>query len=357
MNELDLNLRLKQEMESLAPNRLEELLASLDAQTPVQPNIEPMPKPRRLPRLIAAAAAVVLLASGLFYGVKDTQRSVVTLDAGASVTMTVNGFQRVKRATLRGLETDSALKGMRLDDAAEEIARCLVEENCLGSESNGVLVTVKDAGDGMAAKIGAAVAEGISRAAENDDFRPAVLLCRRTGDTSDLIVLSQAAADRCGGIDLLDVGDVSLEDLLRAIGSHNPVQAGGARQSWRWLSAQDAEEIAAALIGPDADPTGFITRLTVYDDAPAYSVAFPSDSGEWTEYRVSAANGEIMNDVPPLVPSDHGVLTAPAAPEVPAETEEPVSEATPESMPEPTQSVGDSFREFRDFIDYLDDLF
>ena len=47
MTEFELNLRLKQEMESLAPNRLEELLAACGEQTPVQPNIEPIrSKPR-----------------------------------------------------------------------------------------------------------------------------------------------------------------------------------------------------------------------------------------------------------------------------------------------------------------------
>ena len=69
---------------------------------------------RRLPRLIAAAAAVVILASGVFYGVKDHQRSIVTVDAGAELAMTVNGFNRVKSVTVEGLETDAdALRGMR----------------------------------------------------------------------------------------------------------------------------------------------------------------------------------------------------------------------------------------------------
>ena len=108
MTEFELNLRLKQEMESLAPNRLEELLAACGEQTPVQPNIVPMPrKTRRLPRLVAAAAAAVLVLSGSFFGVKAAQRSVVTVDAGAEISMTVNGFNRVRSVTVEGLEADA----------------------------------------------------------------------------------------------------------------------------------------------------------------------------------------------------------------------------------------------------------
>ena len=117
MTEFELNLRLKQEMETLAPNRLEELLAACGEQNPVQPNIVPMPrKTRRLPRLVAAAAAAVLVLSGSFFGVKAAQRSVVTVDAGAEISMTVNGFNRVRSVTVEGVEVDpAAYRGLKVD--------------------------------------------------------------------------------------------------------------------------------------------------------------------------------------------------------------------------------------------------
>ena len=67
MTEFELNLRLRQEMESLAPNRLEDLLASCGEQTPVQPNIEPMPKKtHRITRFAAAAAAAPVSTAASF---------------------------------------------------------------------------------------------------------------------------------------------------------------------------------------------------------------------------------------------------------------------------------------------------
>ena len=152
MNEFELNLRLKQEMESMAPNRLEELLAAC-GDAPVKPNIEPIASHRRFraSRFAAAAAAVVLLFAGSFFGLKGAQRSVVTMEVNPSISFTVSGFDRVRGVSLNNADAEAlfdadALKGMSLEDAVESVSCVLLNQNILRADANGVLVSVSDVG-------------------------------------------------------------------------------------------------------------------------------------------------------------------------------------------------------------------
>ena len=297
MTEFELNLRLKQEMESLAPNRLEELLAACGEQNPVQPNIEPIrPRPHRLTRLVAAAAAVVLVLSGSFFGVKVAQRSVVTVDAGTELAMTVNGFNRVRSVTVEGVETDAeAYKGLKVDDAAEAFAIKMLGQHPEGSVSNGVLVSVSRANARRTAALGEAVSEGLRRAAAFVQIEPAILLQHVEGE-SGLSALTKAVAERSAGIDLGTAENLSVQDLLYAVESQSlqwdDASLSGTLINWRCANGSDAEQIAASYVG--AAPDQFLTMLSVYSDQLAYSVRF-SDGNQWNNYWVSAATGEILN--------------------------------------------------------------
>ena len=347
MTEFELNLRLMQEMESLAPNRLEELLEACGEQNPVQPNIVPMPrKTRRLPRLIAAAAAVVLVLSGSFLGAKAAQRSVVTVDAGMELAMTVNGFNRVRGITIDGVEAEAnAYQGMRVDDAAEAFAIKMLQQHPEGSISNGVLVSVSHANDRRTAALGEAVSEGLRRAAAFVQIEPAILLQHVEGE-SGLSALTKAVAERSEGIDLVAAENLSVQDLLYAVESQSlqwdDASLTGSLINWRCADGSDAEQIAADYAGAAADQ--FITMLSVYSDQLAYSVRF-SDGSEWKNYWVSAATGEILNPdswrPAPSVEAGQGWT-----PQI----------AQSFDLPDPTDFINDR-RKVRDFVDYLDALF
>ena len=347
MTEFELNLRLKQEMESLAPNRLEELLAACGEQNPVQPNIVSIPrKTRRLPRLIAAAAAVVLVLSGSFLGVKAAQRSVVTVDAGAELAMTVNGFNRVRSVTVEGIDTDAdAYKGMKLDDAAEAFGMQLLERRGDGNIANGVLVSVSDAGARRTAALGEAVSEGLRRAAAYAQFEPAVLLQRVAGE-SGVAALTRAVADQSAGIDLGAAENLSLQDLLYAVESQSlqwdDASLSGTLLNWRCANGSDAEQIAASYVG--AAPDQFLTTLSVYADQLAYSVRFAAGN-RWNSYWVSAATGEILNpDSWRAAPSGEA-----------AQTWTPQTGQSYE-LPDPMDFIQNR-RQMHDFFDFIDDLF
>lgn len=343
MNDSELNLRLKQELESLAPNRLEDLLAVCGEQAPVQPNRKSALKARSmLPRLIAAAAALVLLSSGLFYGLKDARRTVVTVDAGASVYMTVNGFDRVKRVSVYGLDADTgALRGMSLGEASEAVARDLLDAEKLSEAANGVLVTVRDADGRRADALGRSVAEGLARASETAHLEPAILLQHVKEKISGVAALAQSVAERSAGIDLAAAEALSVQELLYAVHSQAlPLENAtfiGAPLNWSCGSAQDAEQIAADYAGIASD-TGFTTLLSVYEDSLAYAVRFESD-GQWLQYWVSAAAGELLNPAP----------TAPAA-------AVPNPSASAQGTPSGQGNIFDSYTNIQELINSIDDL-
>ena len=345
MTDFELNLRLRQEMESLAPNRLEELLAACGEQTPVQPNITPMPrKTRRLPRLVAAAAAAVLVFSGSLFGVKAAQRSVVTVDAGPEISMTVNGFDRVRSVTVEGLETDAeALKGMKVDDAVEAFTMQLLERDVLGSFANGVLVTVSDAGSRRTAALGEAVSEGLSRAAASEQFAPAVLLQRLTEEGDGVAALAKAVSDLSRDIDLGTAESLSVQELLYVVDSQSlrweGAELSGTLLTWRCANGVDAEQIASAYVGTQADQ--YLTELGVYADQLAYSVRF-ADGNNWNSYWVSAATGETLNpDTWRPAPVEQTPVQQPVTPSVP--------------VPDPSDYIP-NHHNIHDFFDFIDDL-
>ena len=345
MTEFELNLRLKQEMESLAPNRLEELLAACGEQNPVQPNIEPIRhRPHRLTRLVAAAVAVVLVLSGSFLGVKAAQRSVVTVDAGSELAMTVNGFNRVRSVTVEGAEIDAdAYKGLKVDDAAEAFAIEMLGQHSEGSVSNGVLVSVSRANARRTAALGEAVSEGLRRAASYVQVEPAILLQHVEGE-SGLSALTKAVAERSAGIDLGTAENLSVQDLLYAVESQSlqwdDASLSGSLINWRCANGSDAEQIAASYVG--AAPDQFLTMLSVYSDQLAYSVRL-SDGNQWKNYWVSAATGEILNP--------EAWLPAPPVGSDPSQTPTVPSY----QLPDPMDYINDR-RKIHDFFDFLDDL-
>ena len=347
MTEFELNLRLRQEMESLAPNRLEDLLAACGEQNPVQPNIEPIrSKPRRLPRLIAAAAAVVLVLSGSFLGVKAAQRSVVTVDAGTELAMTVNGFNRVRSVTVEGVETDAdALKGLKVDDAAEAFAIQMLEQHTEGSVSNGVLVSVSHASARRSAALGEAVSEGLRRAAAFVQIEPAILLQHVEGE-SGLSALTKAVAEQSTGIDLGTAENLSVQDLIYAVESQSlrwdDASLSGTLINWRCADGSDAEQIAASYVG--AAPDQFLTTLSVYADQLAYSVRF-ADGNHWNSYWVSAATGEILNP--------DTWRSAPSADAAQTWTPQTSQSYT---LPDPMDIIQNR-RQIHDFVNFIDWLF
>lgn len=300
MNEFEWNLRLKQEMETLAPNRLEALLAACD-QLPQQttPASEPRAVRRRQwPRLVAAAAAVLILAGGSFLGVRDLQCSEITVDAGVEFSMTVNGFDRVKSVALspgaRGVINAGEMTGQSLDDAITLAAEELVTSDRFTGEANGVLVSVRKAGKHRADVLSEHVSEKLVSAAAAANFEPAVLCQKVTGTQSGLDALRSAVTEHSAGFSAEQVSRLNLQELLYAVKSQGlsweDSSLTGALANWSLENASEAESLVLKYIGLDSTESVSSSVLSVFSDELAYRV-----TGSNWEYWVSAATGEILD--------------------------------------------------------------
>lgn len=361
MNEFELNLRLKQELESMAPNRLEDLLSACAERVPEQSNIVSVsPRRRVMPRLIAAAAALVLL-SGTFFGVKGAQRNVITMNVNPGVVFTVNGFDRVKAVSLNDdaaaiLDAED-LEGQKLEKAVAAAAREFSAAEYLTGSSNGVLITVSDAGARRAEKLGA---RALGAVAEGTAFEPAVLVQHLESDDG-ISALRGLVASRTAGITPQMAETLDVQDLLYVVSSQSidlpDADLSGTLSGWVCRNDQDAIAIALDHAGAAAGQS-MISTLSVYDDQLAYQILFSVD-GNWKEYWISAKTGEIL-----AAPQENGGETVPAHPGVnPAHTPstpiqpggpgvEPVPPVTPPVEPDGS----DPFDSFRDFFEFIDDL-
>lgn len=365
MNEFELNLRLKQELESLAPNRLEELLSACGEREPVQSNIVSVSsRRRRMPRLIAAAAALVLL-SGTFFGVKSAQRDVITMNVNPGVVFTVNGFDRVKAVSLNddaaAILNAKDLEGMKLEKAVAAAAREFSVAEYLTDSSNGVLITVSDAGDRRAEKLGA---KALGAVAEGTAFEPAVLVQHLESDDG-VSALRSLVVSRASGITPQMAGTLGVQDLLYVVSSQSidlpDADLSGTLNGWVCKNGDDAAAIALNHAGTAAGQS-VIATLSVYNDQLAYQVLFMVD-GNWLEYWISAKTGEILaapqgsaGSAGETLPTHPGLNPA-HTPNTPNEPGGPGIEPVPPVTPpvEPDDS-SDPFDSFRDFIEFIDDL-
>lgn len=361
MNEFELNLRLKQEMESMAPNRLEALLAACK-DAPVKPNIESIAthRKRRAPRFAAVAAAFVLLFVGSFCGLKEAQRSVVTMEVNPSVSFTVNGFDRVRSVSLNNPDAEAlfdadTLRGKSLDNAVESVSGILMERNILRADANGVLVSVSDAGARRAAAIGNELLDGLNDAAEEFGFEPSVTLLSTRDAQPGSDVLRSVVISRVAGLPAEKAEVLGVQELLYVVQSQNlPVgqlKQFGELQGWVCESGRDAERIAAADAGVSEAANDFITLLGMFEDQLAYQVSFPADGG-WLTYWISAATGEILSR--PAAPASEAPAIVPAQSGTGSYSQGQGNAPAPD--PAPSQKPSAPFDSFRDFFDFIDDL-
>ena len=300
---------------------------------------------------------MVILVSGVFWGVKDMQHSTVTVENGASVTMTVNGFNRVQsirlNAAAAALLDDDELRGLSVDDAARLMGARVIEADSLSERANGVLVAVREARDARASALGQAVTEGLAAAAQGADFAPAVMVLQLEGEETPLQALRSAVAARTDGLTPESAAALSLQELLYVVDSQSLTWEDGAFsgdvESWVCDTGQDAERIAADYAGAGAE-AAFHSRLSIYEDQLAYEVQLQS-GGRQSTHWVSAATGEILNPViaAPVVSPGQTTPSEPA-PETPAEPA-PAEEPTPVCPLDPFRC---NFQGVRDFFDWID---
>ena len=351
MNESQLNKRLREEVEQLAPNRLEELMAACEQ--PPAPRKDGrvihfgQQRKKRKPRFLAIAAMLmVIIGLSAFFGAKGLDRSVLIFDINPSISITVNGFDRVCEAhannddALRLVHVED-MKGKTLSGAVTELTEKLIRAGYLTSTDNGILVSVQEKNDRRADALKSTVLTTLARTAGTAAIRPAVLY-QRIGD--DQVSLGNASPGKAalvktlaGASDRMDENelcDLSVQDLLYVM---NTVSAKPDSSEMRGVLNQDHYQnseavaaLAAQICPADVSADAVATVLECYDQELAYVANVETDGAKYA-YTVSAISGEVLETV--VTPTE-----TPAEPVSPAVTPDPVP-VTPDptpAEPEPT---------------------
>jgi len=396
MNESQLNKRLREEVEQLAPNRLEELLAACDA--PPAPRKDgrvisfgQKPKRSHWQRFVAIAAMLILIIGiGAFAGVKGMSRTILTFDVNPSVSVMVNGFNRVCRVQTNNADAafllaDEDLMGKPLSEAVETLTEEFIEAGYVTDASNGILVTVQDASDSRAKKLQEMVLSSVETAAENSSLHLAVLYQKIDDDQSTIGTLSagksalvQTLAKSSKDLDEDELKNLSIQDLLYVMDilSAKPASAQltGVVSRANYQNSDVIAALAAQACPADVSMDSVTTVLDCFDRGLAYVANVVTDNAEYA-YTVSATSGQILEAVvtpttSPEETSEPTPATTPTTPDptVPADPA-PVPSGEPEQTPaaEPTPtpaeeidnplSPEDFYGKIKDFADALDRIF
>ena len=375
--EIKLNQALRQEISSITPNRVDDLLARLGEQPAPQaaPVAEAAASKRKTYRprwqlLAAAVLALILLGSGIFYGVRSSRRSVIILDADAPVAFVVDGFNRVRSVRLENASaassiTSDSLVGKPLEKAVADATEQLIAADLLSEEENAVLISVQESEQKRAESLTEIAIRSLRASATEHAITPVVILQTIGEDAPSIQGASlgkTAFVDRLmGGIEdqkTADLVHAALEDLLYYSGENaiTPAQVTtqGTLNESIFRTAENAEEIARADSGYDASEAS-VSTLLGWERSDLVYFATVDAGSRIGYYCISARTGEILSVVweelgtPPADEPEHTIAPVPPA-IVPTPTT-PVP-TLPPTRPPVTWDVDD----FNGIIDFWDDI-
>ena len=332
-----LNIALRQEISAMTPNRVDDLLARLgEQQQPADEMPTPARKPRRIRRQIAAAVlALVLLGGGIFYGTKRAQRSVVIIDADASVAFTVDGFDRVRSVRLEDARAVSVLNaepcvGKKLDAAVQNVTEQLIEGNVLSAAENAVLLSVQEDGAKRAQALEKRANDAIGETASGHAITPVVVMQTIPENAASINGASlgkTAFVDKLiGGIDGKETAELvraSIQDLLYFSDQKgiepDRLTTFGTLNEEIYRTSEEAVEIACADAGLDKSAID-VSALLGWEETDLVYLATLNAGSRIGYYCISARTGEILDvlwEELGAQPGDEPIVTPADLPAIP----------------------------------------
>lgn len=319
IREQELEQRLRTAMDHAAPDALDRILASCEAQKGIVIPMEQARKPRRrrwASLAVAAALAVVCCVFGLTsWRGANAVASVVSLDVNPSIQLQVSKNEKVlsaealnedARVILDGMD----LKGTQLKVAVNAIVGSLLQNGYLDRLSSAILISVEDDDAQRAARLESDLTAEVGTALENASAGAAILSQILSMDTglesqaqSSSISVGKAAMIRDiqalnSQLDFGALSALSVEELkqLRETGAPDmPIGTSAAA-----AAAMKYAGVSSSAVTYDVDPE--------LDEYPAhYEVELYTASGEF-DYDVDAWTGEILKG-PANVSSITGTTT------------------------------------------------
>ena len=319
IREQELEQRLRTALDHAAPDALDRILASCEAQKGIVIPMEQARKPRRrrwASLAVAAALAVVCCVFGLtsWHGA-NAVASVVSLDVNPSIQLQVSKNENVlsaealnedARVILDGMD----LKGTQLKVAVNAIVGSLLQNGYLDRLSSAILISVEDDDAQRAARLESDLTAEVGTALENASAGAAILSQILSMDTglqaqaqSSSISVGKAAMIRDiqalnSQLDFDALSALSVEELkqLRETGAPDmPIGTAAAA-----AAAMQYAGVSSSAVTYDVDPE--------LDEYPAYyEVELYTASGEF-DYNVDAWTGQVLKG-PANVSSITGTTT------------------------------------------------
>lgn len=296
MRKENIEHRLRQELSDIAPNKLDEVLAAVDALPENGGTVidfTQTAKKRRSPlkAVLSAAAALLLIvgAAGLYANL-SADRYIVAVDVNPAVELRVNGFDRISAVTLKNndaktLISEDDLKGKTVSDAVDTLTEKLCGDGYLNENSNGVLVSVHGGDDALCSKI----VGSVGKATERAGFNYAVLYQSLDDDADGKAELIAKLDGRFDDLSTEELNKLSVQELIFLAESLDslPDKTELYGKLNGYLSAEDAKHDAGV---DSASATQSIIR---YAEQLAYEIVY-TENGTTHKYVVSASTGEVL---------------------------------------------------------------
>lgn len=296
MRKENIEQRLRHEFSDIAPNRLDEVLAAVDALPENGGTVidfTQTAKKRRSPlKAVLSAAATLLLivgAAGLYANL-SADRYIVAVDVNPAVELRVNGFDRISAVTLKNddaktLISEDDLKGKTVSDAVDTLTEKLCGDGYLNENSNGVLVSVHGGDDALCSKI----VGSVGKATERAGFNYAVLYQSLDDDADGKAELIAKLDGRFDDLSIEELSKLSVQELIFLAESLDslPDKTELYGKLNGYLSAEDAKHDAGV---DSASATQSIIR---YAEQLAYEIVY-TENGTTHKYVVSASTGKVL---------------------------------------------------------------
>lgn len=342
MRNRDFEAKIKAAFEHTAPDRSEQLRGLLSqcgrgAELMNTKNEPVKTQKRRIPlwaRWTAAAAAVLVLGTGVFFGARYYSQNLVVdsqilLDVNPSIELKLNANDKVMELNAKNDDAveildDMDLKGTDLNVAVNALLGSLVKHGYIGEVSNSILVTVESEDAEHGHQLQAQLAEEIDRILSAQSIDGAVLSQSLSEDTdAELktladqygismgkaalvqLLLSNNPTYRAEDLSKLTINELNL--LLasqKAALSDSGINSVGAASDKAYIGEEKAKQAALAHAGlAEQDVTIHKLKLDFEDGQVEYEVEFFTSTREY-EYDINAKTGEILSyDTEEIAPS------------------------------------------------------